>query len=188
MSPALSPQLAAVDAELERLTAEVRSLADASTDERFNQPPAPGGWSAAQCVNHLTVTGRLYLPSFDVALIEARARNRVGAGPFQHTLLGRLAIWNSDAPPKFKLPAPRAMRPTAKPAAPVPRDVVVREFVEVQREFQQRVRDAAGLDLGRVRMGSPLAPLFRLPLWDWFGVLTAHERRHVLQARKALGL
>ena len=187
MSAPLTTQLAAIHAELGRLAGEVRTLAFTSDDARFNRPPAPGAWSAAQCIEHLTVSGRLYLPSFDVTIAEARARDRTAPGPFRHSLLGRLAIWNNEPPPRFRLPAPTRMRPSAPPPAPVPREGVVSEFIAVQREFQQRVADASGLDLSGVRMGSPLAPMVRFSLFDWLGIMTAHERRHIWQARRALG-
>jgi hypothetical protein len=183
--PGLPPQLADVHQQLDRIASEVRTLA-ASTDEAgFHRHPAPGAWSAADCVAHLTLTGHLYLPAFDAAIAEAHAQGRTAQGPWKRTLLGRFAVWNNEPPPRFRLPAPGRMRPRAQ-VNTTPRDVLVSDFAQLQREFQRRLGDAAGLDVGRIRMGSPLAPMVRLTLFDWLGVLTAHERRHVWQARRAL--
>jgi diadenosine tetraphosphatase ApaH/serine/threonine PP2A family protein phosphatase len=171
--------------QLELLASEVRTLA-ASTDEAsFHRHPTPGAWSAADCVAHLTLTGHLYLPTFDATIAEARAQGRTGEGPWKRTLPGRFAVWSNEPPPRFRLPAPGRMRPRAQ-VNTTPRDVLVNDFVQLQREFQRRLGDAADLDVGRIRMGSPLAPMVRLTLFDWLGVLTAHERRHVWQARRAL--
>ena len=171
--PPLPPQLADVHQQLDLLAAEVRTLATSTDEAGFHRHPAPGAWSAADCVAHLTLTGQLYLPSFDAAIAEGRARGRLGDGPFRRTLLGRFAVWNNEPPPRFRLPAPGRMRPRAQ-VNTTPRDVLVSEFVQLQRDFQRRLADAAGLDVGKIRMGSPLAPMVRLTLFDWLGVLTAH--------------
>jgi hypothetical protein len=47
-----------------------------------------------------------------------------------------------------------------------------------------RVRQANGLDLSRVRVVSPLTSLMRMSLGQCFGLLAAHERRHLWQAAR----
>jgi hypothetical protein len=184
---ALPPQLQAVDAELERVSREVRELAAGASEAEFHRAPSPGAWSAADCVSHLTVTNALYLPQFDAAIAGARRDGRLGHGPFRESWIGRWAIANTEPPPKRRLRAPTRMRP-ASAATTTPSDQLVREFVDMQHELQRRVADAAGLDLGRIKMSSPLLRLARMTLFDWLGLLTSHERRHVWQARRALDL
>jgi hypothetical protein len=77
------------------------------------------------------------------------------------------------------------MRPRAQ-VNTTPRDVLVSDFVQLQREFQRRLGDAADLDVAGSAWARRSAPVVRLTLFDWLGILTAHERRHVWQARRAL--
>ncbi len=50
-----------------------------------------------------------------------------------------------------------------------------------------RVRAAAGLDLKRAIVVSPVSRFVRMPLGGYLAFLLAHDRRHLWQARAALG-
>ena len=50
-----------------------------------------------------------------------------------------------------------------------------------------RVRAAAGLDLKRAIVVSPVSRFVRMPLGGYLEFLLAHDRRHLWQARAALG-
>jgi hypothetical protein len=184
-SAPLAPQLQAVHAELDRLGGEVRALAADADELRFHRHPEPGAWSAADCVAHLTLTNSLYLPQFDAAIARGRAEGTMGDGPFRESWIGRWAIGNTEPPPRRRLPAPTRMRPRAT-VNTTPRDQLVSEFLDMQAELQRRLAAANGLDLGRIKMSSPLLRIARMTLFDWLGLLAAHERRHVWQARRAL--
>jgi hypothetical protein len=54
----------------------------------------------------------------------------------------------------------------------------------MQLTLIEQVRMTAGLDLSRIKLGSPIVPIVRLPLGTWFAFIIAHERRHVWQARQ----
>jgi hypothetical protein len=47
----------------------------------------------------------------------------------------------------------------------------------------QRVRATSGLHLARIRITSPASRFFRMSLGQCFGMLAAHQRRHLWQAR-----
>ena len=54
--------------------------------------------------------------------------------------------------------------------------------LELQDEIIRRVIAADGLDLGGIRMSSPISRRFKMSLGQWFAFLAAHERRHLWQA------
>src|SRR6266545_284985 len=54
----------------------------------------------------------------------------------------------------------------------------------VRDQLAERVRQADGLDLARVRTISPVNSLLRLPLGAYFNFILAHDRRHLWQARQ----
>src|SRR5437660_11585882 len=49
-----------------------QSLAEAAPEELLNRPPAPGEWSAAECLNHLLVTERAVFGQRLRAILEGR--------------------------------------------------------------------------------------------------------------------
>lgn len=82
-----------------------------------------------------------------------------------------------DAPPRRTFRAPRAI----VPADGVTLATALEEFAATQAELRARVAAARGLDLGAIRLRSPLAPLLTLGLGTTFGLLAAHQRRHLWQ-------
>jgi hypothetical protein len=95
--------------------------------------------------------------------------------------VSRWIVRAMDAPPRRTFQAPRAIAP---PAA-VTLDGTLAEFEASQAELRARVAAARGLDLGAVRLRSPLAPLLSLGLGTAFGLLAAHQRRHLWQGWRA---
>jgi hypothetical protein len=78
-----------------QLADDADALVATLSDEQFAWQPAPNAWSIAQCIDHLNVTARLYLPLLDegsptpsaraytvraVYLLVARADVRPNAG------------------------------------------------------------------------------------------------------------
>jgi hypothetical protein len=60
-------------------------------------------------------------------------------------------------------------------------------FRAYQVQYIDRLRQANGLDLARARVRSPAAAgWLRIPLGCAFALTTAHERRHLWQARRVL--
>lgn len=155
-------------------------------DERFNARPAEGKWSAAECLTHLVVSGEALLPPLDDAIRRGREHEILGRGPFRY---GRLGEWfvrqvgGDGSPPPRRFPAPRLYAPPRRrrPVGPA-----LREFHDLQEALSDRLQLSSGLDLARLRVRSPVTPLLRLSLGQWFRLVAGHQRRHLGQARRAL--
>jgi hypothetical protein len=86
-----------------------------------------------------------------------------------------------EPPPKWRMRAPRLVR--VAPASNRRSADVVPEFIRVRDRLAERVRQADGLDLAKVRLISPINRLLRVPLGTYFNFILAHDRRHLWQAR-----
>jgi hypothetical protein len=180
---ALTPELDDFRRELERIAAEGDALVGGMSDDQFNWSPAAGRWSIAQCIEHLNATAREYLPMMDEGIADAIRRGQYGEGPFRYTLLGRLVARSQEPPPRFKFRSPRAFEPPPRRA----RQATMAAFRAYQVQYIDRLRQANGLDLARARVRSPAAYAWlRIPLGSAFALTTAHERRHLWQARRVL--
>ena len=93
---------------------DAAALLEGLGDAQFNWRRAPGTWSMAQCLDHLNLTGRKYLRALDRAIDEGRAKNLVGKGPFRYGLLECWAVRAMDAPPMFRMKAPKAFAPASE--------------------------------------------------------------------------
>src|SRR5260370_29691346 len=168
--------------QLEAIKAEGRAVAAGLTEAQFNCHPSPGRWSIADCLQHLNVGVAKTLPAFDRAIAQGRSKGRLAPGPFHHGWFSRWMIGSMEPPPKWRMTAPRIFRvPTRAPYRVA--DVVL-EVLSVRDQLAQRVRQADGLDLGKIRAISPVNSLLPLPLGAYFAFIIAHDRRHVWQARQ----
>jgi DinB family protein len=180
---ALSPLLRGYLQQLDTIRREAAELTDGLTDAQFGWRAAPGTWSAGQIVDHLNVSGRSYTKVLGPALDTARARGSTDRGDYRRSLMGGLMAWSMEPPPRLRLKAPRIYRPAdAGPA--VDRERELAEWRALHDELEALIRAAAGLDLRRIRIVSPVTPLVRMNAGDALALLLAHERRHLWQLRR----
>ena len=178
----LTPELEVFRQSFEQIADEADSLAVALTNEQFNWPPPSGGWSVAQCIEHLNVTARLYLPHLDEGIAEAIRRGLYGEGPFRYNWIGRKFVQSQEPTSRRKFKAAKAFMPPPSRL----RHESMAAFRAYQVQFIDRLRQANGLDLARARVRSPVIKWLRLPLGSGFALMVAHERRHLLQARNVI--
>lgn len=148
--------------------------------------PSTGQWSAAQCLEHLNIYGRYYLPAIEKAIQEAKRKGSSATGNFTSGWLGdyfaKLMRPKPDGHLKAKMKSPKNAVPSAHPD---PRAMLA-EFIDQQEKLLQLLTAAAAVNLNQVRIPISIAPWLRLKLGDTFLFLTAHIERHLLQADRAI--
>lgn len=178
----LAPEIDEFRRSFELLSADADRLVAPLTDEQFAWQPAPDAWSVGQCLDHLNATARNYLPLIDEGIAEAIRRGLYSAGPYAYTWVGRCFVYLVQPTTKIRAKAPRQFLP----AAGRPRQEVLAAFRAYQVQYIDRLRQANGLDLARARVSSPAARWLRIPLGSSFALMVAHERRHLVQARRVI--
>lgn len=156
--------------------------------ELLSTKPSPGQWSAAQCLEHLNIYGRHYLPAIEKAIQGAKMNGSRPAAQFSPGWLGDYFTGLMQAQPdgslKIRMKAPKNAVPAPDPD---PRAMLA-EFIDQQETLLRLLRDAAAVNLNRVRIPISIAPWIRLKLGDTFLFFTAHIGRHLLQAERAIGV
>jgi DinB superfamily len=148
------------------------------TPEQFTMQPEAGKWSVAECILHLNVTARVMQSLMEGAIAQARRDNKVGRGSFKVGAKGRLLIWIAEPPPKFRIPAPPHLRPPAQIDNPLK---LLPDFMKAQDEWERLIRESAGLDLSKIKVGKLFSP-FRARFTAALPWMMAHQRRHLSQA------
>ena len=164
--------------EIQEARQRAEALVRGLTAAQLTTQPAPGTWSIAECILHLNATAAVVQPLMEKAIAQARQSKKVGAGPFDIGLKGRLLVWIAEPPPKFRMPAPPHLRPPARIAEPLK---LLPDFLKAQDEWESLIRESAGLDLSKIKVGKRFSP-FRARLAATFPWMMAHQRRHLLQA------
>ena len=152
-------------------------------DEALLKPAANGGWSIAQCLEHLNRYGNFYLPETRKAFERTKARNP--APSFKSSWFGHKFTKMMDpVTGKKKWSAMKGYKPQPSLNAPA----VVAEFIAQQETLLLLLRDARHVDLNKVRVAMSIAKFIRLKAGDVLQFLIAHNERHVLQAKRNLSL
>jgi hypothetical protein len=162
---------------------DARQLAAILTEQQLTRCASPGTWSIADCLNHLVVTGNHSLSNIRTAIVDARARGLVDRGPFRHGVIGNWLVRSMDANSKIKFRSPAVYRPSPVVSAAE----TIRAFFRLQDELRRVLEEADGIDLARVKVANPVTRWLRLSLGQELAFIAAHERRHLLQAARAIG-
>ena len=172
-------ELGGIVEELRAVAADARKEFGRLSAAQLNWKPSAGEWSVGQCFDHLIKTNEGFRPT-----LEETARGGRKGTLWQRVsplsgFFGRLVLRSINSPRKFK--APRGLRPSAS-------DVeagVVEKFVGQQGELARLMRAAAaGADLRRTVVASPIAGFATYSMFDACRIVAAHNRRHFEQARR----
>jgi hypothetical protein len=150
-------------------------------DSRLAARPAPDSWSAAECLVHLTLSTKMFLPAWRKALAEARSKEILGDGPFKMDLIGKMMNWVLEPPPRLRSKAPPSLLPVAS-------DQTLPEFLASQDRVLRIVAESAGVALDQIKVPSPADSRVRYNVWSSFRVMETHQRRHLWQAERAIAL
>ncbi|HUE00688.1 MAG TPA: DinB family protein [Bryobacteraceae bacterium] len=176
----LPPELAELDRQFAAAKADASELVNGLQELQFNWRPSAHSWSMAECLLHLNMVGDRCVHTLETTLADARARGRLGHGPFGYGWLGKWIMAHTEPPSKHKYRAPRAFTP----AHGQPITAVLPTFRHLQEQLSRQLEQASGLDLAHIRVPAPEARLLRFSLQLTFAWIAAHERRHLWQARQ----
>ena len=184
----MQKQLAALVDSLDDAQGRLRRLSDDTPEKAWNNRPGPKRWSAADCVEHLNMTSRAYVPLLRDAIVEARQldapatthyrRDTVGwflsmmIGPMRH--IGKFRIGRITTTADF---VPKGGRSPGQ---------LLSEFVRLQSELVTMIRSADGVPLDRVKIVSPFGGRMHYNAYSALVVVARHQHRHIDQAQQAL--
>ena len=156
-------------------------MTEGLSNAQLNWSPAPGRWSIAQCLVHLTAVGRPYAQALAEGIATAREQGRTVSGPVRYGFLERWAIRSMEPPPRRRMPAPKMFRPAEKAETYAGAEVIA-EHLALKDRYVSLLSSADGLDVGRVKITSPVSRLIRFRIGAAFAFVASHERRHLWQA------
>lgn len=178
----MPPQLQALLAEIDACSDRAGTLLRNPGKPELAQRPPHGGWSAVECVKHLTLTTDLYLNLLPPLIHQAKEQGKVGDGPYKLDWKGRLLKWVLEPPYKTKAKTLTSLEVvTDEPPAKV-----LEEFLLSQSRLREIYESASGVALDKMTMQSPFNERVRYNMFSCLCVITAHQRRHLWQAEQTL--
>jgi hypothetical protein len=173
------PFLSDLIEQLDAIRLDARALGAGLSPEQFNWKPDAKRWSTGQCIDHLTLTLRLYPESVERMIAEAK-RRAATSRPYREGWLSRWVVSSMEPPPRLRI---RTMR-RVEPGTHLDRDTTIREFELEAARLHDLLVACDGVSLRHGRMRSPFAPLLRFTLRQVLSMNLAHARRHLWQARQ----
>lgn len=183
----MQQQLAAVVNSLEDAQGRLRRLSDKVSEESWSRHPAPNGWSAADCVEHLNITSRAYVPLLRDANTEARVLNAEPQTHYKLDAIGwfmTMMIGPMRHIGKFRLVKIKTTPPFV-PRGGQSRSQLLSEFVRLQADLITLIRSADGLPLDRVKIVSPFGGRMKYNAYSAIVIVARHQHRHIDQAEEA---
>lgn len=179
MPDLLPPDLATLHDQLDAAERDARDLVSGLSEADGAWRPAAGAWSIAECLDHLATGNRVYLAPMQAAAESARREGNWRKAPATPGWAGWWFVRYLEPPPKWwtRLPAPKSIRPNVTRLGEA-----FAGFLASQQALRGFLTAHADLDFTSTRFPNPFIRIpFRLA--TGMHVLTAHERRHLLQAR-----
>ncbi len=162
--------------------AGIQDLVAGLTDAQFNERPQPNYWSVAECLDHLVVIGSQTVPKLRDGIRRAEEKGWRKPGPYRYGWVGNYFVkltGPTDDARKRKFKAPKQYTPSSNHSI----SRIVKAFSGLQDELIETAVLANGVDLGRVKVPSPVTNLLKLSLGQWLTLLAGHQERHFLQAK-----
>lgn len=146
--------------------------------EVFNYKPR-GGWSAAECFDHLIVTNKTYIPVFEGI---TRNYTREGEKAFKNSFIGKflLKAIHPDAPRKVK--TSQVFYPLRSNAG----TEIIDEYLNQHDQIKRYMESFREFDLRKIKIKSPMSSIVKYNLGDACKIIIYHDMRHLKQADRAV--
>ncbi|MGB0930108.1 MAG: DinB family protein [Chitinophagales bacterium] len=159
------------------------------TETQLTWKASPEKWSILQCLEHLNLTNRHYIPEIQTAIAKAIAAGQSSADDFKRGFIGSKMTTAMKPKPDgkirnrtrtFKNYNPNNLAPSESTQA------VFDEFLQHHADFLVIIEESKKVNLNKVKVKSLLGSILKFKLGDAIEFVIAHEQRHILQAKGVL--
>lgn len=177
LESSLGAQFASLLQQVQSATNHAERLVSGRSEEELNTRVRPDSWSATECLEHLVLTTRAFLPR--IAETVSRAPKLTGSRALRADTLARVLIRSLEPPYRLrhKVLAHLAPRQNNFPST-------WEEFLESQQQLARVIRSSVGLAIDKVKIQSPVCSRMSYNVYGALGILSAHQRRHLWQIER----
>ncbi len=159
---------------------EAQRLAGGLSAGQLSWRPGNGEtWSLAECLTHLYRGNGIYSAAIEQSVASADRAALVRRESIRPGWLARRFLAMTEPPVRMRIKAPSMLAPQPQPDP----SVVLSQFVASHDDVRSVIRDAAALDLNRIRFVNPFLKLVRVSAGTALLIIAAHERRHLWQMK-----
>ncbi|AEA42637.1 DinB family protein [Fluviicola taffensis] len=157
---------------------QVAELLRNKSEEALNFKQNSESWSILECLEHLNLYGRFYLPEIAKRIDENKGKNE---SVFKSGWLGN--YFSNSMLPKEKLNKMKTFQ-NMNPINSKLDKRVIDEFLSQQTEMLRLLDQARKISLNKTKTSITLTKLIKLKLGDTFRFVIYHNQRHMEQAKR----
>ena len=154
------------------------------SDEVLTYKASENSWSVVECIAHLNLAARHYIPEIETKLKQAQGKQAQHSLYYKPSLLGKYMV-NSMLPKEDVITNKMKTFGGLHPSLNDSSVAVFNEFIAHQESLLALLEEASNYNLQKIKIQS-LIRLVRFRLGDAFRFLTAHTIRHIHQANQVL--
>lgn len=178
----MNEELIQLIASLQTVTEDTQDSFGQLSAEQLNWTPHSDQWSIAQCLDHLIVINSGYFSIF----------NKIVNGEYRPRFRERLPLLpRLFGPLILKVVQPQSQRKfkTSAEFEPTKSDIdadIIEKFSRHQQQMINLMKQTTNLNLQGIIITSPVGSVVTYSLLDAFKIVTAHEQRHLAQAKRVM--
>src|SRR5688500_13280934 len=152
--------------------ARAKDLIAGSSIEALRRKAAGGGWSAAECIDHLNLSAEDSIRRIREALEESETRPARRAERL--SLVGRLIVHNYEPPIRRRYTAAATVVPAATPGRI---DVLIGRFEQTHVQLERLLDATDSIDRMGIKVPFAVYDWLRPSLFDTFCIIVEHVWR-----------
>lgn len=170
-------------ARIERVSRDAEAEFAALTHEQLNRKLSPDSWSIAQCLDHIIVTNKRYIPQIEQVISGKKKKTFYEKLPLIPKLWGKLIIKTVSPGTERKTKTFKVFYPSSSGLP----GTIVNDFTSHNYSLIELMKKTYSLDTENMIITSPVSSSIIYSLKDTFIILTLHEQRHLNQAKRVKG-
>lgn len=176
---AMPQELKKIYDEFSQMKKDSSAFLSTVKENEFNKRPADNGWSIAECIDHLIVTGVDYCDTYEKGLKKLEEKNLRYSGEMKFSWIGTKFIGNVEPPVKKKFKSPGKWAPDSN----INKAKATEAYLQLQDRWMELVERSAPWDLTKIKLPSPAVSWIKFSAFVILEVNAAHQRRHLEQAK-----
>ena len=164
--------------------AKVELLFGGLNEEEFKLKPSKRKWSVQQCIQHLTLAGNLYAEQVTKAIVNDFQQQHYHCN---YRTLQRFLIRFMKSPYHVRPIPLKSTKPASNKRTTGESQLeTIQGFSALQTRLYEQVCTVHKQCKEGVVVSTPIIPLIKLNMCELFGLVCAHQQRHIWQAENII--
>lgn len=162
----------------------VKSEFSELSSDQLNTKPAGDKWSISECLAHLNLTLKIYIPQMQ-KVIEEKEKYGLQKENFSYSAIGKLAVKamqpKADQSIGFKMKTFKRLNPKR---SEIDARAAISKFLDFQLSTIEVIHGLKNTSLTKPKIITAAGPILKMGIGDALHFMVAHNQRHIVQAQK----